>query len=149
MFKPYFGKCVGTDKKEGCGRDNAAIKTKRLLCEVCDKEWKDEKKREEGKKVSTGLKREHKTTGELALFISIWNTRPHVCVTCDKKLPNFLIMLFSHILSKGAYPKFRLYDKNIELQCQDCHHEWEFGDRCKQPYMQEKSEKLKAEYYSK
>lgn len=143
MFKPYFGRCVGTMKRGGCGKEGVAIKTKRLLCEVCDREWKEEN----GKKVPQAIKREHKPTGELALFISIWNTRPHVCVTCQKRLPSFFVFLFSHVLPKGSYPKFRLYDKNIELQCWDCHQEWEFGDRNKQPYMQKKSAELKSLYY--
>lgn len=64
-------------------------------------------------------------TGELALFQAIWNNRPHICSVCKTNLKDFSVWFFSHILSKGAFPKFRLYDKNIVLKCANCHHLWE------------------------
>lgn len=67
----------------------------------------------------------YKPTGELLIFQTIWNTRPHVCTICDKKLHEFNVGFFSHILSKAAFPAFRLLDRNIVIKCLDCHHIYE------------------------
>lgn len=55
--------------------------------------------------------------GELALFNAIWNTRPRVSFLSGTPLTEFNVWCFSHVLRKapGAYPKFKLYDKNIIL----------------------------------
>lgn len=66
-----------------------------------------------------------KPTGELVLFQTIWATRPHFCAVCKCKLEKFDVWFFSHILSKGSFPRFRLYEKNIVLKCREHHHEWE------------------------
>jgi hypothetical protein len=63
----------------------------------------------------------YKPTGELILFQSIWASRPHVCTICDKKLHEFNVGFFSHVLSKAAFPRFRLLDRNIVIKCLDCH----------------------------
>lgn len=67
----------------------------------------------------------YKPTGELALFQSIWETKPHVCTVCNEKLHTFNVGFFSHILSKGAFPKFRLFAENIVVKCLNCHHLYE------------------------
>lgn len=69
-------------------------------------------------------------TGEKALFLEIWDERPHVCSCCNAPLgeepkPVF----FSHLLSKGAYPAFRLLKRNIWLKCEECHVLWETASR--------------------
>ena len=66
-----------------------------------------------------------KTTGELALFKAIWATRPHKCAVCDKNIPEFDTWVFSHVLSKGAFPRFRLYSKNIVIKCRQHHRQYE------------------------
>jgi hypothetical protein len=76
--------------------------------------------------------KKHKKTGELDLFVEIWNERPHYCVKCSKWLGSYLKpIFFSHTKSKGAYPELRLVKTNIELLCVDCHWIYEFGDRNK------------------
>lgn len=67
----------------------------------------------------------YKVTGELALFQSIWATRPHTCSVCDKKLHDFQVGFFSHILTKNAFPRFRLFAENIVIKCLDCHRLYE------------------------
>jgi len=65
-----------------------------------------------------------KPTGELVLFQSIWATRKHNCAVCGTDLKVFDVWFFSHILSKGSFPRFRLYEKNIVIKCRQHHHEW-------------------------
>jgi hypothetical protein len=91
-------------------------------------------------------------TGEKKMFLEIWEEREHKCVLCDKFLgwePN--IFYFSHILTKGAYPKFRLNKDNIMLNCMDCHIVWDNGDASKlknHKEWKEKKEELKSQYYA-
>jgi len=76
--------------------------------------------------------KDKKPTGELDMFIKIWEERPHVCVECGKRLGDKLnVSYFSHRRSKGAYPELRLVKSNIDILCTECHHEWDFGDRTK------------------
>jgi len=70
-----------------------------------------------------------KATGEGALFLSIWATRPHVCAVTKEPLLEYDVRYFSHILSKKAYPKFRLYSKNIVLKTPDMHRTYEVVPR--------------------
>lgn len=71
------------------------------------------------------IKYKPKNTGEYVLYETIWATRPHVSWLSGAELGEELnVMCFSHILSKGAYPGFRLYDKNIILKTPQEHHDW-------------------------
>lgn len=75
-----------------------------------------------------------KSSGELDLFVEIWNERPHYCSNqnCRKFLGHDMnIQFFSHRKSKGAYPELRLCKNNIDLLCCECHYVYEFGDRSK------------------
>lgn len=77
-------------------------------------------KKDKPKKMTT-----HKTTGELAFFSALWDIRPRKCFITKKPLGDeFNLMYFFHILPKGSYPKFRLYDKNIIFVCAEYHHDW-------------------------
>ena len=92
-----------------------------------------------------------KKTGELDLFKEIWKERPHFCEVSGKPIHEFSVGLFSHVLSKGSYPGFRLYKKNIVLCLYSWHTQWEVGDR-NVPELQFKkvlAETLKQEYYNK
>jgi len=67
-------------------------------------------------------------TGELKLFLEIWDERPHVSEVSGKPLlpkehPQW-IWQFSHILPKGLYPKIRLLKKNIKLALPEEHDQW-------------------------
>lgn len=66
-----------------------------------------------------------KSMGELDLFISIWYERPHISQISGKYLPDFNVTLFSHILPKSIYPKFRLNKQNIVLKTTQEHQDWE------------------------
>lgn len=71
-----------------------------------------------------------KTTGELGLFMQIWDERPHYCEITKKFLgDDFSVSFFSHILTKGAYPEARLDPENILLVSNEMHHLIEFTDR--------------------
>jgi hypothetical protein len=89
-------------------------------CKPCHYKSKPPK---EAKRVS--LKKSFpKPTGELALFKAIWENRPHFCAICNEPLGEFNVSYFSHLLPKSAFPKFRLYDKNLMLKCEYHHHIW-------------------------
>jgi hypothetical protein len=62
---------------------------------------------------------------------------PNKCNECGKPLnkkfrENGKILnkwQYSHIYSKGAYPKYRWHKANGERLCFSCHQRWDFGDR--------------------
>jgi len=88
---------------------------------------------------------------ELLVFKKIWESRPHYCEVTGKPIHTFDVRCFSHVLTKGAYPRFRLYEKNIVFCLPEVHFQWEFGTR-KKPEFEwiEKLElELKREYYEK
>lgn len=70
-----------------------------------------------------------KKKGELELFKQIWRDRPHKSQVSGAPISEFSPVIFSHILSKGAYPGFRLYRKNIWIITPGEHYMWEHGDR--------------------
>lgn len=81
------------------------------------------------KRIKTILKRSNKSgkrsTGEKVLFEAIWNSRPRKSFLTGEPLGNdAYAWFFFHILPKGKYPKFRLYDKNIILMTQQQHNDW-------------------------
>lgn len=90
-------------------------------------------------------------TQELLMFKQIWEERPHFCEVTGKPLGAFDVRLFSHVLTKGAYPKFRLYKKNIVLCLYEKHHEWEFKTRktLELSWIETLESALKTEYYKK
>lgn len=82
------------------------------------------------KKPKEFYKYKRKPTGEMGLFLAIWQVRPHICTNCkaflgDEPIPAF----FAHIKSKGAYPELRLQPKNIMLLCFECHREYDQGTK--------------------
>lgn len=99
--------------------NNAPIVKKLInerLCFYCNKKRLSEKK-------------ERKKTGELEFMKSFYSKSKKVCEECGTHITEFNPVNISHILSKGAYPKFRLEPKNVNLLCLDHHRQWEFGDR--------------------
>lgn len=104
-------------------------------------------------------KKVKKATGEKDLFIEIWKEE------CEKSYPDCpkcrcckaplgfepKPIFFSHLLSKGAYPSFRLIKRNIWICCPKCHGNWETGNK-EYPELLEKREealRLKQLYYLK
>lgn len=86
---------------------------------------------------------------ELALFNEIWKERPHVCQVTGQVIHTLDIRCFSHILAKGAYPRFRLLKENIWIVTPEIHHKWEFESRDSQLFNQKKEKyiELKKKYY--
>lgn len=110
--------------------------SKKKICKVCQTEqyiWArgmckgcaSKNPKEKSGLKETPKKVLFKPTGELILFQSIWATRPHECAVCKCKLEKFDVWNFSHILSKGSFNRFRLYEKNIVLKCRQHHADWE------------------------
>lgn len=58
-----------------------------------------------------------KKTGQIEVFLDIWEERQHVSFLSGSLLPKFNVSLFAHVLSKAKnkYPEFKLYKKNIIL----------------------------------
>jgi hypothetical protein len=121
MFKPNKGTCID------CQR-NTIIVVKKGYCGVCNAKQKKAKKLSEGKIVKEYTYK-RKVTGEMALFTAIWKVRRHICSVCGKVLSEPLKPhYFAHILSKGAFPSYRLFDQNIALMCEDHHNQYDSGD---------------------
>lgn len=82
--------------------------------------------RKVGKKKTTRIK---EWGSEVALFHAIWQSRAdkaglNWCEVCGCVIDSPKTWSFAHRLSKGRYPEYRLYEKNIALVCSiDCHHE--------------------------
>lgn len=88
---------------------------------------------------------------ELLLFQKIFQERPPFCEVTGKRIFEFNVCCFSHVLAKGAYPKFRLYEKNIVFCLPDKHFEWEFKTRktLELSWIETLESALKTEYYRK
>lgn len=80
------------------------------------------------------------------LFEKIWEERPHISEVSGKPLypkGHFLWhWQFAHVLSKGAYPRYKLREENILLMLPEEHEKQETFEK-----FQEKKDILKAKYY--
>lgn len=69
--------------------------------------------------LNDNLNIKEKDTSQYDMFLEIWNQREHISEISGKALVGpehkMFIWQFEHILGKGAYPKFKLYKKNIIL----------------------------------
>jgi len=115
----------------------------------------DEKKYSQPKQKKGLKQKERKPTGELALFKEIYLERGGVCEITGAKI-EFHPICFMHILSKGAYPRFRLYKKNIIMAIADIHINYDGGSKefllslyPKANIIYEKKDELRTEYYKK
>jgi hypothetical protein len=141
------GLCVGTETFKGCGKEGFLVNVTRKLCAECNG-----RRLNVGKKIITSIKKKpRKPTGELEVFKEIWEERPHVSEVSGLTIYRFDIRCFSHILTKGAYGRFRLKKDNILLVTPEEHNQWEFGDRSqpKWEWVKGRAEALKEEYYRK
>ena len=73
---------------------------------------------------ASSLSTKRKPTGEKEVFRRIWESREHKCLTCGVYISEARAINFSHLLPKGKYPEYRLDERNIVLQCGDCHTRW-------------------------
>lgn len=148
MIEKHYGHCHGKNCKK---RENVLIAyrwTSRdsALCVPCNHERIKAPKsfsvdRKTGKveiAPHAGLKRTsinkapspalaEKRQDDWEVNYEIWDTRPHVCFECDKRLaieppPK---IYFSHVLGKGPHPELRFDPENIVLHCPACHRKWE------------------------
>lgn len=78
-------------------------------------------------KIRKKLSRVRKTTGEMHVFEMIWNERPRKSQVSNDPLGDQIDpWLFSHILPKGRFPRFRLLKKNIVLKTPTEHTLWQY-----------------------
>jgi hypothetical protein len=131
-------------------------------CPICEtgKTQKKEQKplkrtaiKKSSKRITPKSEKQKKVTEQdIAFFKEIWGERPHVCQVTGVELGDeFNVCFFSHILTKGSYPKFRYNKKNLILMSFQAHQDWEFTDR-KHPKWQpwkDLSDELIIEYYKK
>jgi hypothetical protein len=106
-----------------------------------------------GKRITPKSEKQKKVTEEdIAFFKEIWAEREHKCQVTGVELGDeFNVVFFSHILTKGSYPRFRHYKKNLILMSFQDHQDWEFTDR-KHPKWnpwRDLAEELIIEYYKK
>lgn len=101
------------------------------------------------------LSKNRKVTGELALFKEIFLKRGGRCEITGVQLI-FNPSCFIHVLSKGAYPKFRLKEDNIVLADENVHHLYDCSNKeyllsvyPKAILLYNKKDELKIEYYKK
>jgi len=65
----------------------------------------------------TSFTNTRKSTGEMQVFVNIWNKRPHISFVTGEPITFFDPSNFAHVLPKrkGAYPEFMLNEENIVL----------------------------------
>lgn len=81
------------------------------------------------KKEKKGLRQKAKApTGELDLFHRIYEKRKGICAITKEWIP-FHVESFAHVLSKGAYPSFRLEEYNILLVQREIHRLYDNSSR--------------------
>lgn len=144
-------------RKEGicyeCGKEGTLFRSSPPLCYYHELQYKKKKYYEKQKAKGKSKYKPRKRTGEMDVFIKIWNERKHVSEVSGDPLGNVLKpIFFSHVLTKGAYPSLRLNKENIILMTADEHQLWEFGkdkikDDPKWKWVFERRDKLKREYY--
>lgn len=103
---------------------------------------------------STISKKPRKPTGEYSLFLKIYAERNATCEVTGAQL-KFDVKSFAHILSKGAYPGYRLNPDNIIMVHPNIHDLYDNFDKAtllaKYPeakVIYDKKDKLKYEYYN-
>lgn len=123
-----------------------------------EKKYSQPKAKKPMKKVSdknkdpkTGFK---KPTGELQMFKEVFKERGGKCQVTGRVI-EFHPMSFLHILSKGAYPAFRLKKENIYMVIPDIHDLYDNASKLhllskypKAEIIYHKKDELKIEYYN-
>ena len=91
-----------------CNKNGVITKPSLGLCYKCN-----------NKRLQSG-KEKKQASGQYEMFLEIWNERPHVSFVSGKPLDKWFggklfVNLFAHVLSKGAFPKYKLNKENIVL----------------------------------
>lgn len=71
------------------------------------------------------MRGKRKVTKELAVFLEIWNERPHMSEISGRYIREFSPYCFSHVLTKGSHPEMRLNKLNIVIVTPQEHRMWE------------------------
>ncbi len=158
MFRPFKGTCNECNKPR-------YIVVRAGLCRICNEKKKqaakshnriDKEEVVQAIKKTSIVQRRREPTGELPLFKEMWQEAIEKsdengprCRCCRERLGfTFNITFFSHLLSKGLYPAYRLLKENIWIICFECHWKWSSGSR-NIPIFEEKNkeyERLKIQY---
>lgn len=150
MFRPFYGKCLGSRNHQGCGREKQPIKTKRGLCPYCEQDRKQEKRGD--KQVYQIRKRSEKKTKEikesqqyykLAIAMNILKNNGVLrCDECGHSIPIPKPGKGSnvcHIVSQGANPRVYLDIKNHVILGEglpgQCNCKWVFDESGKRHTM--------------
>ncbi len=98
-------------------------------------------------------KKPKKASGELELFLKIYSEEKGRCEITKKQIP-FNVWSFMHVLSKKAYPMFRLKRENIMMVDKKIHELYDNSSKEKllesfpmATIVYERKEQLKQEYY--
>jgi 5-methylcytosine-specific restriction endonuclease McrA len=131
-IKTKTGNCLGKEGKfTFCGAEDVPLVSSRQHCMYCSKKWKSQEKKEKDGNNSNNNFKPKKKTGELAMFLEIWQERKHECEHCGRPLLAFKVHYFDHVKPKGSYPELKLDKNNIQLLCHfwddkkgwyGCHH---------------------------
>lgn len=99
--------------------------------------------------------RKRKATGELKLFMQIYSERKGICEITGKPL-KFEPSIFAHILSKAAFPSYRLNPENIVMCDKRIHDLYDNSDRetllrhfPEAEIIYKKKDELRSKYYEK
>ncbi len=87
------------------------------------------KKKEPKPLKRTAIKKEFKGRGYRKLYLEIWIERPHVSEISGKPIREYDVCCFMHLLSKGAYPEFKLDKRNVFLVTREEHHRYDNVER--------------------
>ena len=101
----------------------------------------------------TPIKKKYKVTGEGVLFKAMAASEPNVSFISGERIKEIGPGNCAHVLSKGGYPGFRLYTKNIVFLTYDEHRQWDAGrheikDDPRWKKMYDLELELKQEYYN-
>lgn len=156
MWHPNYSICVN------CERERLIV-VKKGLCKACNEVFKNkpiprikrsrlepDKRLKLAKGILTKFKFK-KAMGELAFFKDEWGKREHISEVSGTYLgENMDIRFMSHLLTKGAFPAFRLNPDNLCLMTIEEHQEWEFKSRENKKWdkIKERCQILKQQYYA-
>lgn len=135
-----------------CGNDSIITKPSLGLCFKCNN------KRLRKMKINKS-----KASGQYDLFLEIWKEREHFSFVSGQTLAHLrhtkvFVNVFAHVLSKGAFPRFKLKKENIVLLTPQEHFLFDHGseyqrevyaknNNCSWEPLYELKQQLTEEYY--
>jgi hypothetical protein len=113
MFRPFYGSC------NQCPREDVLIVVKSGICQYCNHENKQKKRKSEGKK-PMGYKYSRQKQGEVDIYEKVLENLPDYetrCFVCGIRVSVVTHNNMAHVLNKNKYPKFRLNPDNYVILC--------------------------------